>query len=156
MNNEKLEFIVRIFPELLQQANENVQPQWGKMSLQQMIEHVTDFFKVSSNTIQFTLLSPKEHLPKLKAFLLSDKEFKENTKAPEQVLPSEPLPIKHESLPIAIQELKAAIEKFILYFNENKNGTTIHPVFGALTFDEWILLHYKHVLHHSKQFNLVQ
>lgn len=156
MNNEKLDFIVRIFPELLQQANENVQPQWGKMNLQQMTEHVTDFLKVSSNTIQFALVSPEEHLPKLKAFLLSDKEFRENTKAPEQILPNEPLPIKLESIAVAIEELKASIDSFIKYFEQNKNATTIHPVFGALNFEEWILLHYKHLLHHSKQFNLVE
>ncbi|TXH28993.1 MAG: DUF1569 domain-containing protein, partial [Cyclobacteriaceae bacterium] len=32
---------------------------------------------------------------------------------------------------------------------------TTHPVFGALNFDEWILLHYKHVTHHSRQFGLI-
>lgn len=156
MNNEKLNFITTTFPQLIQQANPTTEAQWGKMNLQQMIEHVTDFFKVSSNTIHFTLVSPEENLPRLKSFLLSDKEFRENTKAPEQIVPNEPLPIKNESVDLAIQELKAAIENFIAYFETNKNATTIHPVFGALNFEEWILLHYKHVLHHSKQFLLIQ
>lgn len=156
MNKEKLDFITTTFPQLIQQANPTTEARWGKMNLQQMIEHVTNFFKVSSNTIQFPLVSPEEHLPKLKAFLLSDKEFRENTKAPEQILPNDPLPLTHVSVVIAIEELEESIKNFITYFEENKSATTVHPVFGALNFEEWILLHYKHLLHHSKQFNLMQ
>ncbi len=155
MNTQKLEFITQTFPTLIQQASTTAQPLWGKMNFQQMVEHVTDFFKVSNNSIQLPCLSPIEHLPKLKEFLLSDKEFRENTKAPEQIIPAEPLAIRNESVAIAIEKLNKQIAQFVNYFQENEGAVTTHPVFGALNFEEWILLHYKHVLHHSKQFNLV-
>lgn len=29
------------------------------------------------------------------------------------------------------------------------------PVLGDLNFEEWIMLHYKHVMHHAKQFGLI-
>jgi len=38
---------------------------------------------------------------------------------------------------------------------DDKLKTTLHPVFGELNFEEWILLHYKHVTHHLKQFGLI-
>jgi tRNA A58 N-methylase Trm61 len=47
------------------------------MNVQQMVEHVTDFFKVSFDHIKFDLVTPEEHLPKYKEFLMSDKEFRE-------------------------------------------------------------------------------
>lgn len=63
-----------MFTELIRN-NPAAEAKWGKMNLQQMVEHVTDFFNVSNGKIQLPFLSPEEHLPKLKAFLHSDKEF---------------------------------------------------------------------------------
>jgi hypothetical protein len=155
MNTTKLAFITQEFPALLQKANAATTAKWGKMNFQQMIEHVASFFTISSNGLQFPLVSSVEHLPKLKEFLMSEKEFRENTKAPEQVLPAEPLPLKFEQVDLAIEELQKQIKHFVAYFQQNEGAVTMHPVFGELNFEEWILLHYKHVLHHSKQFGLI-
>lgn len=155
MNNTPLQFITQTFPNLLKNASSNIQPLWGKMNLQQMVEHVTDFFKISSNQLQLPIVTPEEYLPKYKAFILSEKEFKENTKAPEEIVPTEPLPLKNSSIDDAILELEKEIKMFEEYFKSNKNAEVTHPVFGSLTYNEWVLLHYKHVLHHSKQFKLV-
>ncbi|HPH22817.1 MAG TPA: DUF1569 domain-containing protein [Chitinophagaceae bacterium] len=155
MDTTKLAFITHEFPALLQQANATTTAKWGKMNFQQMIEHVASFFTISSNGLQFPLVSPIEHLPKLKEFLMSEKEFRENTKAPEQVLPAEPLPLKFERVDLAIEELQKQINHFVLYFQQNEGAVTMHPVFGELNLEEWILLHYKHLLHHCKQFGLI-
>lgn len=155
MNNEKFAFITTTFPVLIKAASPTTEANWGKMNFQQMVEHVTDFFKVSSNKIQLPLISPAEHLPKLKEFLLSDKPFRENTKAPAAIIPDEPLPVRNETIEIAIGKLEKQIHDFVVYFEQNQAAVTIHPVFGALNFEEWILLHYKHVQHHSKQFGLI-
>jgi Protein of unknown function (DUF1569) len=155
MSQEKLHFITTQFVALLQTANANTAPKWGKMNLQQMVEHVADFFRVSSGNIQFPILTPEEHLPKYKAFLHTDKEFRENTKAPAEVLPDEPLPVRNNNMEAAIKDLQEVITGFINFFDINKNAVTNHPVFGSLNFDEWILLHYKHVSHHARQFGLL-
>jgi murein L,D-transpeptidase YafK len=156
MHTEKLAFITTTFPTLIKQANADTTAKWGKMNFQQMVEHVDDFFKVSSNKIILPFVSSPEHLIKLKEFLMSDKAFRENTKAPAQIVPEEPLPVRNADLQIAISKLEKQIEDFVAYFEANKNAVTTHPVFGELNFEEWILLHYKHVLHHSKQFSLVE
>ncbi|CAF3934715.1 unnamed protein product [Rotaria sp. Silwood1] len=149
----KIEFIQTGFIELVSSLNATKTGNWGKMNAQQMVEHIADFFKVSTGKIVFALTTPVEHLPKYKEFLLSDKAFKENTKAP--VLPEEPLATRNSSMQNAIEELRNEINEFSSYFEENKLKTTLHPAFGELNFDEWVLLHYKHLQHHAKQFGLI-
>ncbi len=153
MDQDKLNFISSEFIPLLNKLPADTLGKWGKMNGQQMVEHVAGFFKVSTGKIIFPLVTPAEHLPKFKEFLLSDKAFRENTKAP--VLPEEPLPIRFATMQEAITQLDNEIKEFVLLFNNNDQLKTEHPVFGELNFDEWILLHYKHVTHHLKQFGLV-
>ena len=85
---------------------------------------------------------------------MSDKEFRENTKAPSSVIGDEPLPVKTNTMAEAVAALQDSIDEFVNYFQDDSYITTLHPVFGELNFSEWILLHYKHVVHHAKQFGL--
>ena len=153
MDKEKLAFISDKLIMLLNDLPAVAVGEWGKMNGQQMVEHLSGFFKVSTGKLKFPLVTPIEHLPKYREFLYSDKEFRENTKAP--VLPEEPLPVRF----IDIKESLADLEKEVKIFNElftaNEKLITIHPVFGALNYEDWVLLHYKHVTHHLKQFGLL-
>jgi hypothetical protein len=155
MDKNKLHFITNEFIPLLQKNSANASAKWGKMSFQQMVEHVTDFFKVSTGKIQMPLVTPVENLPKYKEFLLSDKIFRENTKAPVEILGEEPLPTRSPDAETAINKLQHQIDGFVSYFHQNPTSKTCHPVFGELDFDEWVLLHYKHVTHHARQFGLM-
>jgi hypothetical protein len=154
MDTATFDFIQHQFLLLVKDLPATAMGKWGKMNAQQMVEHVTAFFKVSSGRLHFDLVTPEEHLPKFKAFLLSEKEFRENTKAPATVLGEEALPLRHATMQEAVTALQKSIDEFVRYFKEDSSKTTLHPVFGQLNFEEWILLHYKHVLHHAKQFGL--
>jgi hypothetical protein len=154
MDTQKASFIRDEFVQLIRKTP-GAERKWGKMNLQQMTEHVTDFFNVSSGKIQLPVITPEEHLPRFKAFLLSDKEFRENTKAPAEILGDEPAPVRNESLDIAVVKLEKSIQRFFEYFEADVSAITTHPVFGPLNFEEWVLLHYKHVQHHSRQFGLI-
>lgn len=154
MDNNKLDFIHNKLVPILNNLPAGQAGNWGKMNAQQMVEHLANFFKVSTNKINFPLVTPAEHLPKYKAFLLSDKVFRENTKAP--VLPDEPFDVTHAAMQDAIDELQEEINAFVSFFTTADGSTTTqHPVFGDLNFEEWVLLHYKHVTHHAGQFGLV-
>lgn len=152
MDHQKLQFLTADLVPLLKNLTLDTTAKWGKMNAQQMVEHLSGFFRVSSNKLNFPLVTPEEHLPKFKEFLRSDKAFRENTKAP--VLPEEPLPIRFASLADAVNGLEKEINDFLYHFKDSPALTTQHPVFGDLDFEDWVLLHYKHVVHHAKQFGM--
>ena len=141
--------------DLLQHLQESSPAQWGLMNAQQMLEHLADFFDISYEKLIFPLSVPEEHLPQYKAFLYSDKEFRQNTKAPQNLLGDIPLPLRQPSLNSAKENLQLSVEKFMEWFKDDPSRTSLHPAFGQLNYGEWILLHHKHVRHHFKQFNLM-
>ncbi len=155
MEDPTLSFIKSDLFFLLRNLTADSKQAWGKMNAQQMVEHVTAFFNVSIEKIKFDLVTPEEHLPKYKEFLLSDKEFRENTKAPLSVIGDEPLPLRYATLEEALSKLHHSVENFFSFFEKDPEKTTTHPVFGPLNFKEWARLHYKHVRHHLKQFGLI-
>lgn len=152
MDHQKMHFLSTGLLPLLKTLTPDTAPKWGKMNAQQMVEHLAGFFRVSTNKLHFPLVTPEEHLPKFIEFLRSDKAFRENTKAP--VLPDDPLPVQLDSLADAVNELEGEINDFLLHFKDSPGLTTQHPVFGDLDFADWVLLHYKHAVHHTKQFGL--
>ena len=155
MDQAKLNFLTKEYVPLLKNVSPTAMGKWGKMNGQQMVEHVAAFFYVSSEKIKFNLVTPPEHLPKYKEFLLSDKEFRENTKAPDNVIGEETMPLRYTSMEEAVENLARSIAAFEVYFKDDSKKKTMHPVFGELNFEEWVLLHYKHVTHHLRQFELI-
>ncbi len=149
----KREFIQTKFVELVSELTSEQKGNWGVMNAQQMVEHVADFFKVSYGKIKFNQVTPTEQLSKFREFLWSDKEFRENTKAP--MLPETAFAVRNTSMNNALLELQNDIKNFFALFDEKEDSKTLHPVFGELNFEDWIQLHYKHTLHHAKQFGLV-
>lgn len=154
MTVEKINFLKNEFIGKLNNLSSDSKGKWGKMNAQQMVEHITGFFLVSTGKLNIPLITPPEHLQKLKEFLLSEKEFRENTKAPLEILSEEPLPLRSASMLEAINELAKSVHYFFLYYEQNTSHKKIHPVFGELNFLEWVQLHHKHVVHHLKQFGL--
>ena len=155
MDGQKLNFITKECMPLFKTLPAGVAGNWGKMNGQQVVEHVAAFFYVSTEKIKFDLVTPVEHLPKYKEFLLSDKEFRENTKAPGNVIGEEPLPLRYSTMETALEKLAESISGFQSYFKDDADKKIMHPVFGELNFEEWVLLHYKHVTHHLRQFGLM-
>ena len=155
MDVQKQNFITNECVLLFKNLPADAMGKWGKMNAQQAVEHLADFFNVSAGKIKFDLVTPAEHLPKYKEFLLSDKEFRENTKAPTSVIGEEALPFQYANMEAALDKLAESITAFENYFKDESLKTSLHPVFGELNFEEWVLLHHKHVTHHAKQFGLL-
>ena len=155
MDVQKLDFITKECVSLFTNLSADAVGKWGKMNAQQTVEHLGAFFNVSAGKIKFDLVTPIEHLPRYKEFLLSDKEFRENTKAPISVIGEEALPLQYATMEAALEKLTESITAFENYFKDDPLQTSLHPVFGELNFEEWVLLHYKHVTHHARQFGLV-
>ena len=155
MNSEKLQFLMVESLHVINNFTGENKNGWGVMNTQEMIEHLGDFYNVSAEKTKVKLYTPEEQLPLYKTFLLSDKLFRENTKAPVELIGEKPAPLKFSTLAEAKENLNNAVKDFVGYFKNNEAAKTLHPVFGHLNFDEWVLLHYKHVIHHLKQFGYV-
>jgi hypothetical protein len=154
MSEDKKSFLFSGMFDALQNVQPLQEPRWGKMNFIQMLEHLSDFFDVSSGKKSYDLVTPEEHLPKYMEFLLSEKQFRENTKAPVNIIPDEPFEQRRELSQDAISDLQFSVNNFFEYFRNNSHKTS-HPVFGPLDFEEWIQLHHKHVTHHFRQFGIL-
>lgn len=154
MESAKVHFLKTDFVPLLQRIPADTAPAWGKMTLQQMVEHFGDAVRIASGKLSnLPVATPEEHLPKMQAFIRSDKPFRENTRNP--LLPEMPPPVRHASITIALTELQSELNDFFDVFSTNENNTTRNPIFGDLDFELNVQLLYKHALHHLRQFGVV-
>jgi hypothetical protein len=149
----KAEFIKFEFPRLLASISADTPPAWGKMSLQQMIEHMSDSVRIANGRDLQDCVTPPEHLPKMQAFVMSDKPFKENTVNIH--MPETPQPCRFDRVEDAIGELQQELNEFVDVFGEDKQKVITNPFFGDLNFEQWVQLLYKHSLHHLRQFGVV-
>ena len=152
MNIEKENFLRTKFIACLQKLKPDEVARWGKMNVQQMIEHFTDVMMVANGKVKIQVVTPADRLPLFKEFLLSDKPFKENTKSP--VLGEEPAPLKKNTKEAAIGKLQEELICFFENFDKNPGLITTNPVFGDLNFEENVQLLHKHALHHLRQFGI--
>lgn len=153
MNFEKENFIRTKFIPILQQLDPATQPLWGKMNVQQMIEHFTEMFRWANGRVMHeNILTPPDKLPAFRDFMMSERLFKENTK--NKLMSEEPEPVKHKTVQAAIGELHEEIIHFFEVFEKNPGLKVRNPFFGDLNFDESIQLLHKHALHHLRQFGI--
>ncbi len=150
---EKLNWIQNDFITILQSVNADAKGNWGVMNAQQMTEHMSYSVRQANGKDQKTLLTPSEHLERIRSFMLSDKPFRENTKNSE--LPDVPLPVKTTSMEEAIEEFKDELSTFVNHFKGNESILVMNPFFGELNFEQWVHLLHKHAMHHAKQFGWV-
>jgi hypothetical protein len=153
MNTEKADFIKKKFIPLLQQLQTDTKGKWGLMNAQQMVEHFSWLTRMASGKTVMERVTPEEHLPRLREFILSEKLFKENTKNP--LMTDEPSALRNASMKAAIDELQEELNYFFQVFEANPQLITSNPFFGDLDYAQNIHLMHKHVMHHLKQFDLV-
>jgi hydroxymethylglutaryl-CoA reductase len=151
---EKEHFVKVTTPKLLENLRSKANPWWGKMNAQQMVEHLSDSLRNSTEKILFPLTTPADKLESSKNFLMSEKEFKPETKHP--FLKEEPAPCRNSNILDAYTEFTNELTEFSTFFKNNPGRQTIHPGFGSLNYEEWIQCLHKHFLHHLKQFDLIK
>jgi hypothetical protein len=154
MSFEKENFLRTRLVRYFQQLDPATPPRWGRMNVQQMIEHYAgDGVRSASGRLKIEqVYSPPERLAKMREFLMSDKPFKENTRNP--LLGEEPPPLRFHTVQGAIGALQQELIYFFEAFASNPNLLTRNPFFGDLNFEENVQLLYKHALHHLRQFGV--
>lgn len=154
MSLEKENFLRTKLITLLQRLDPATPPRWGKMSVQQMIEHYGgDAVRNANGRLKIeTIITPPEQLDRMREFMMSEKPFRENTKNP--LMGEEPAPLRYKT----VQGTIGALQQELIYFFEayEKNPAMIirNPFFGDLNFEQNVQLLYKHALHHLRQFGV--
>lgn len=148
----KINFLQNEFIPQLKTIDPNMQPLFGKMNVQQMIEHMGYSFRQASGLIPLAAVNNEEVTAKMYSFMMSDRPFKDNT--PNPYLPDQPDAPKFDSIELALADLKKDMDLFFATFENNKEQRILNPFFGNLNFDEWVHLLHKHSLHHLRQFGI--
>ena len=152
MTNAQKDFLLNSFFEQIMLIPSDKAPAWGKMGLQQMIEHLSDSVRMANGKQPHAeIVTPAERLQAVRDFLYSEREFKPETK--NSLMGPEPPSLCNESLDLAIAELQHEVKAWVELFESNPGLIVRNPFFGDLDEDGWTRLFYKHFLHHLKQFS---
>lgn len=147
------QFLKQVLFEKLADLNADTKPQWGIMTAQHMVEHVSSLFLFTIEKIKLKPFFEEEKLERNYNYLIRDRQpFSKNVKLPHlQALPD----LRFESLAASIEVLKGLVAKFYAFYEEDKEKKTLHPAIGMLNFEEWEWNHYAHARHHLEQFGLL-
>lgn len=128
--------------------------EFGIMTPQHMVEHLTITVKISYNKIKITdfELSEKQKYQK-KALLDTPMDFPRGVTAP-GMDEGELIPLRNSTLEEAKKQLVSSITDYNTFFKLSPTATTVHPRFGRLNYAEWEKFHPKHFKHHFKQFGI--
>lgn len=146
----------RNIQKLLNGLTENTKPNWGKMTAQQMLEHLetTLLYSIGEPEVE-KCFTPEEHLEKYQDSLYNHRKMPKDFPAP--FLPEDgTLPeLKYKNLEQAKEEFLENLQKYQIYYRENPEAEHMHFVFGKLNKEMMELMHRKHFTHHFEQFGLV-
>jgi oxepin-CoA hydrolase/3-oxo-5,6-dehydrosuberyl-CoA semialdehyde dehydrogenase len=150
----RVAFFGRPLDEALAALRDDAQPHWGRMTAQQMVEHLVWVFETSTGKVQLECAVPEEKRARFRAFLLDNTPLSHDFKNPALVtgLPA----LRHATLPEARQALRAEVDRFVEQCRSHPGATRMHPVFGPLALQDWERSHYKHTYHHLLQFGLIE
>jgi hypothetical protein len=155
MSIEKENFLRTRLVSYLQQLDPATPPHWGKMNVQQMIEHYAcDALRNANGGLKFeNIMTPPDNLGRMREFLMSEKPFKENTNNP--LMGEDPAPLRYQTVQAAIGTLQEELICFFDVYDKNPDKIIRNPFFGDLDFEQNVQLLHKHALHHLKQFGVV-
>jgi oxepin-CoA hydrolase/3-oxo-5,6-dehydrosuberyl-CoA semialdehyde dehydrogenase len=127
---------------------------WGKMTAQQMVEHLAWTFEVSTGRARVECPVPEADRARMKRFLYSNRPSPPGFMNPALVdgLP----PLRHPGLAEAREALRAELARFLEDSAAAPERLHTHPVFGPINGEEWSRTHFKHAVHHLLQFGLVE
>ena len=118
------------------------------------MEHFADAVKNASGKLILPVVNSGERLEKSREFLMTEMQFKENTKNP--LIPETPFPLRKANMNAAIEKLQDELNYFFEAFENNPSLKTNNSIFGELDYTMNVQLLHKHALHHLRQFGLVE
>ncbi len=153
---EDYNFVVFQSPKLLAHLKEDTKPSWGRMSAQQMVEHLSLRFAYASKKVIPRPFMSSERMAFYKAkFFNRDIKIKKNFTAKGLIPDEQVSELRFKNLKEAIAVYKKSLREFDEFFRINPIALTYNPFFGYLSKEEWIYYHARHIKHHFLQFGLI-
>jgi oxepin-CoA hydrolase/3-oxo-5,6-dehydrosuberyl-CoA semialdehyde dehydrogenase len=146
-------FFRQLLFDALAALRDDSQPGWGKMTAQQMVEHLVWAFALSTGQVQVECSTPEALRKRLKAFLYNTKPTPHEFMNP--VFAAGLPPLGYAALTEARAALRIEVDRFVRQLNAASDIMHTHPVFGPLSDEEWARVHFKHAYHHLLQFGLI-
>lgn len=149
---QKAHFLRQDLVNVIKSIPINAKPLWGKMNVQQMVEHMSYSLRQANGKDLYECVTPEDAVPRMQAFLMSEKQFRENT--PNQLLPDTPASPVHNTMQASLNELEGEIARFFAVFEDAPDRKITNPFFGDLDYSMWVQLLYKHAWHHLRQYGI--
>lgn len=146
-------FLERTMHEALAGLAADAQPQWGRMTAQQMVEHLLWSIRGSTGAMQFAVATPPQLLERAKRFLHHDRQTAHEFMNP--LLVEGVPPLEFADLGGAVAAVREEMGRFLALSVAEPDAVRNHPIFGPLKPEEWERSHFKHVHHHLQQFGLI-
>jgi hypothetical protein len=126
---------------------------WGTMNAEQMLIHLIQSSKMmhSGNT---KLLIKEKYIEKAIAFLYTDKPISRGIEIPKDIGYNLDYAIT-EDIEATKEDLIKSINNMLSFLSKNTDFKAIHPFFGELNTQQWLLFQKKHFTHHLSQFGLI-
>lgn len=128
-------------------------PLWGKMTSQNMIEHLVWAFECSTGRLELPCRTPENLIERVKRILYDQRPMPHDFRNP--LLGENPPPYQFSTLTDAKAALCTEITCFVDHFLKQPNAIHVHPIFGLLGAEEWHRAQFKHCYHHLQQFGLI-
>ena len=133
--------------ERLTKLEEGIHPKWGRMSVGQMAWHCQVPLRVGiENKVSRKKSNPLIRLLFRKS-MYSDKPWRKNLPTSPLAKATDPKEL-HTELPV----LRQLVKEF--HTLKDRKDWNPHPIFGALTPEQWGQMQYKHLDHHLTQFGV--
>jgi hydroxymethylglutaryl-CoA reductase len=141
-------------PQILASLTPDASAKWGKMDAQQMVEHLAYTIGIANGRFNIEPTAEPERLAYRKMrFFEKDVPFVQNIRVP--FVPEETMPHQFPDIEQSKEFLMNQLERFYYYHEEHPNLTPVHPMFGAMNYEEWVQFQARHFRHHFAQFGLV-
>jgi oxepin-CoA hydrolase/3-oxo-5,6-dehydrosuberyl-CoA semialdehyde dehydrogenase len=136
VNDEALrdEFLRRTLPDAIEPLRESARPAWGRMSAQQMVEHLGWAFDLATGEQQTDCPVPPEQRERMKPFLHTNNHSSREFMNP--ALAGGLPPLRCSDLDAAKDALDRARRRFLAQPPSALSVKRTHPVFGPLLLRE--------------------
>ena len=134
----------------IEKLNPESQPQWGKMSVGQMLAHCSVTYEMVYTDIHPKATGVKKFFLKsvIKRFVCSEKPYPKNAKTGSQFIQTSEKEFEKEKKKLIDFLVQAQKDGEPFYEGKASNS------FGVLSVREWNNMFYKHLEHHLQQFGV--